>query len=152
MAYMEAFNSLKKALKGAKADGIEGHLAVQINLTDEDASGICYLEVKDGALFVEPYDYYDNDAIVTANSADLNKVFTGKLSLEKAIADGKLTVTGNAERAAELKKLIKVPAARKPAAKKPAASKASKPAEKKPAAPKAAKPAEKKPAAKKAAK
>ncbi len=37
---------------------ISEHLAFQFNITGE-AEGIFYAEVKDGALAVEPYEYFD---------------------------------------------------------------------------------------------
>lgn len=118
MTFFEAFENVKKSMKTAKADKIDGHIAIQVNLNDPDASGICYIEVKDHTLYVEPYDYYDRDAIIHISSDNLVKIMSGKLSFEKAIEDKILVIEGDSLRAAELKKLVKKSATRKTAAKK----------------------------------
>ena len=107
MTFIEAFDKVKATMAGADASVIEGHLAIQVNFSDEDANGICYIEVADGQLYVEPYDYYDRDAIITVNSKDLVRVMSGRLGLEKAIEKGVVAVEGNLEAALELKKLAK---------------------------------------------
>lgn len=109
MSYLEVFEKVRKATAGLKEGAVAEHLAIQVNLTDEDASGICYLEATDGVFHAEPYDYYDRDALFTVKSADLVKILGGKLDYDKAVADGILTVLGNAERAAELKAAIPAP-------------------------------------------
>ena len=90
MGFFEAFETVKNALKTAKATDIQGHLAVEIELMDEDGSGICYVEVTDGVLRVEPYNYYDSDARVITRSGDLADIFKGKLSLEMALTERRL--------------------------------------------------------------
>lgn len=107
MTFIEAFDKVKTVMEGADASVIDGHLAIQVNLSDEDAHGICYIEVKDGQLYVEPYDYYDRDAIITVTSKDLVRVMSGRLGLEKAIEKGVITVEGSLDAALELKKLAK---------------------------------------------
>lgn len=116
MTFIEAFEKVKAAMAGADASVIEGHLAIQVNLSDEDAHGICYIEVNEGQLYVEPYDYYDRDAIITVNSKDLVRVMSGRLGFEKAIENGVIAVEGSLDAALELKKLAKK-ITRKPAQK-----------------------------------
>lgn len=125
MTFFEAFDKVKASMKTAKADKKIEHLAIQVNLNDPDASGICYIEIKDGKVFVEPYDYYDRDAIIHLSSKNLVDIMRGKLDFDKALEDKQLTVEGNYEAAALLKTLVKKPATRKkPAAKKAAEVKA----------------------------
>lgn len=123
MTYREAFETLKSAFKPSKAKAIAGHLALQINLTDEDAHGVFYVEVTEGRLAVEPYDYRDRDAMLLIGSADLLAILKAKLTVEDAMAEDRLVVEGDVTRAMELKKFVVKPAARKPAAKKPTAEK-----------------------------
>lgn len=118
MTFIEAYSKIKTALKTAKADTVEGHLAIQINLTDADASGILYLEVTDGKLYVEPYDYFDHDAMITVEWKNFVDIMTGKLDFDKAIEEDVISIYGNFEKAMELKKIVKKPTPRKPAAKK----------------------------------
>ena len=109
MAFIDAYNKIKRTLRTAKADKIVGHLAIQINLTDEDASGIMYLEASDGKLFVEPYDYFERDAMITVNSKDFIEIMTAKLDFDKALEEGVLAIYGDIDRALQIKTLIKKP-------------------------------------------
>ncbi len=126
MQFIDAYNKIKRTLKTAKADKIEGHLAIQINLTDADAGGIMYLEVVDGKLYVEPYDYFDNDATLAVSSKDFIDIMTSKLDFDKALEEGRLAIYGDTRRALQIKTLIKKPTARKPAAKKATVAKPAK--------------------------
>ena len=117
MTFIEAYEKIRAAMEKSNPAEIEGHLAIQVNLNDEDAQGIMYIEVKEGELFVEPYDYRDRDAILTASYKDVVRVMSGRLGYDKAIANGVFTVEGNTEKAEELKKLV-VKMTRKPCAKK----------------------------------
>ena len=141
MTYEELVKLAKDTYEKADASAVKEHVAIQFNVTGE-AEGAFYLEVKEGKVSVEPYEYYDNDVVVTAEDKVLKDIADGKLGLEKAYLTGKIKATGNLKKALLLKdvKTAKKAAARKaPAAKKaPAKKAAAKPAAKKEAAPKAA--------------
>lgn len=144
MTYEELVKIAKDAYCSKDASNIKEHVAIQFNVTGE-ASGIFYLEIKDGQVYVEPYEYYDRDAIVTADAETLIKLAEGTLGMESAYFSGKIKAEGDLGKALLLKSLAAKKAAKKAAApKKPAAAK-------KVAAPKKSA-AEKKPAAKKTAK
>ncbi len=106
MTYIENFYAVKATIAKTKAKKIQDHLAIQVNLVDDEGSGIFYIEVRDGVLHVEPYDYVDRDAIFFAKAPDLIAIMTGKLGYDDAIAKGKLTVAGNTEKAALVKLLV----------------------------------------------
>ena len=53
-------------------------LAVQINIEGEDP-GVFYVEVKDGRINVEPYEYYDRQCMITITDDDFTKLLQGKL-------------------------------------------------------------------------
>jgi len=98
---------LKKArTMAAKADisGID-FLAVQINITGDDP-GVFYVEVKDGCVNVEPYEYYDRQCAVTISSSDLNKLIQGKIDPGEAYDDGRLQAEGDLGKALEFSELI----------------------------------------------
>lgn len=153
MNNIELSEKISAALKGskAKAKKFEDLVAVHFNLLD--VSENMYIEVKDGVLSVMPYEYNDKQATVTASTETLEKIFTGALSMDEAIAAGYVQIEGDADKFKALEVLIpakKAAAKKAPAAKKPAAKKT---AEKKAPAKKAAPKAEaKKPAAKAEAK
>jgi hypothetical protein len=129
MTFIEAYEKIKAAMEKSNPAEVNGHLAIQVNISDLDAQGIMYIEVKDGQLYVEPYDYYDHDAILTASYKDIVRVMGGRLGYDKAIDNGVFAVEGDVEKAAELKKLV-VKATRKPCAKKAECEVEEKPAKK----------------------
>ncbi len=86
MTYAELFYEIKGKFMGADVSDIHEHLAFQFNIEDEEAGGAFYVEVKDGVLHVEPYEYYDI----------------------AAFTDQKLRVEGNIEKALRLKEIIEL--------------------------------------------
>ena len=70
MTYADMFSKVKSMLVDADVSDINEHLAYQFNVTGE-AEGIFYAEVKDGQLSVEPYEYFDRDAMFTCSAETL---------------------------------------------------------------------------------
>lgn len=105
MTYQEFFTMVKEKLGGADVSNIREHLAYQFNITGE-AEGIFYVEVKDGKLYVEPYEYYDRDVIFTCKAETLIKIAEGKLDPVAAFTMQKLKVDGSIEKALKLKELF----------------------------------------------
>lgn len=64
------------------------------------------MEVKEGELHIEPYEYYDRDAIFICKPDTLNKIIEGKLDPVAAFTLQKLKVEGSIEKALRLKELI----------------------------------------------
>lgn len=81
-------------------------LAVQINITGNNP-GVFYVEVKDGRINVEPYEYIDRNCAITINMTNFNKLIDGKLDPVLAFTTGKLKVEGDAGKALEFSKLLK---------------------------------------------
>jgi len=106
MTYHELVEKVRTALVvKADASKIEEHIAVQVNVTGE-AEGGFYIEIKDGTLGVEPYNYYDNDFQLTADGAEILAVAQGKKTLETAITEGAIAHEGNWEKALTLSSII----------------------------------------------
>lgn len=105
MTYADMFAKVKGMLMEADVSDIHEHLAYQFNITGE-AEGIFYAEVKDGQLFVEPYEYFDRDAMFTCTAETLFKIADGKTEPILAVTLGKLKVEGNIDKALRLKDLI----------------------------------------------
>lgn len=105
MTYQEMFGRVEQLLAAADASGIGEHLAFQFNITGEGA-GAFYLEVKDGAVVVQPYEYRDRDALFTCSAETLFKIAQGKTDPVAAVMLGKLRVEGNIEKALRLKQLL----------------------------------------------
>lgn len=105
MTYADFFSEIKGKFMEADVSGIQEHLAYQFNITGE-AEGIFYVEVKDSALYVEPYEYFDRDAMFTGKAETFMKIAEGKLDPALAVTLQKLKVEGNIEKALKLKDLI----------------------------------------------
>lgn len=105
MTYADMFSKVKGMMMEADVSTVNEHLAYQFNITGE-AEGIFYAEVKEGKLYVEPYKYYDRDAIFICSAETLFKINEGKLDPVLAVTLGKLKVEGNIDKALYLKKLI----------------------------------------------
>lgn len=106
MTYKEIVAAAKDILEKKDVSKFNGHLAVQIDVTGEGA-GSFYVELKDGRLVVEPYDYNDRDCRLTASADVLTKLVTGKLDAVGAFMTGKLKVDGSIDKALEFQKLLK---------------------------------------------
>lgn len=79
-------------------------LAVQVNLENE---GVFYVEVKDGKVNVEPYEYNDRHCAITMKPDNFVKLLDGELDPIKAFTFGKLKVDGDVGKALEFSKLVK---------------------------------------------
>lgn len=108
MTYAEFFYEIKNRFMGTDVSDIHEHLAYQFNIEDEEAGGIFYVEVKDGELFVEPYEYHDRDAMFIASPETFMKIAEGKVDPVMAFTMQKLRVEGNIEKALRLKELIEL--------------------------------------------
>lgn len=105
MTYEQLFRTIKEMFMKADVSKISEHLAFQFNITGE-GEGAFYAEVKDGVLYVEPYEYYDRDAIFICSADTLLKLASGKLDPIFAFTVGKLKVEGSLEKAMMLQKFI----------------------------------------------
>ena len=105
MTYAEVFSMIKEKFMAADTSDIKEHLAYQFNITGE-GSGIFYAEVKDGVLSVEPYEYYDRDAMFTCSAETLLHISDGNMDPIMASTLHKLKVVGNFDRAPRLKEII----------------------------------------------
>ena len=104
MTYADFFAEIKGRFMEADVSDITEHLAYQFNITGE-ASGIFYVEVKDGKLFVEPYEYFDRDALFICSAQTLRDLADGKLDPVLAFTIQKLKVEGNIDKALRFKEL-----------------------------------------------
>ena len=105
MKYADMFSKVKGMFMTADVSDITKHFAYQCDITGE-AEGIFYVEVKEGKLFVEPYEYFDRDAIFTCTAETLFRLAEGKIDPVLAFTTGKLKVEGNIDKALRLKELI----------------------------------------------
>lgn len=106
MTYADFFYDIKGRFMGADVSDIREHLAFEFNIEDEEAGGAFYVEVKDGELFVEPYEYYDRDAKFICAPEVLTRIAEGEMDPVWAFTTQKLKVEGSIEKALRLKEII----------------------------------------------
>lgn len=70
------------------------HLAIQFNIVGR-AEGAFYLEIKDGKIYVEPYEYYDRDALITTSVDVLRDIIEGKTDVYSAFISGDIKIEGS---------------------------------------------------------
>lgn len=105
MTYEEMFAEIKGKFMEADISDVTEHLAFQFNITGE-GEGIFYVEAKEGRLYIEPYEYYDRDAIFICSAHTLMKIADGKLDPVAAFTIHKLQVEGSIDKALKLKDLL----------------------------------------------
>ncbi len=106
LSYEELVATVRNKFKDADVSAIAGKLAYQFNVTGS-AEGIFYVEIKDQKVNIEPYEYYDRNAIITMDGEDLVKMINGGLDPIKAFTTGRLKVDGDINAALELIRFIK---------------------------------------------
>jgi putative sterol carrier protein len=105
MTFDELIAKVRGIVEGFDVTGRD-FLAVQVNISGNDG-GVFYVEVKDGKINVEPYEYNDRDCAITMNMKDFNKLIDGKLDPVVAFTMRKLKVEGEVGKALEFSKLLK---------------------------------------------
>lgn len=107
MTYEQIVAKVKEKYEGVDASSVEGVQAIQINLSGKNTEGVFYIEVKNGEVNVEPYDYHDNWATVTVAPTNLLKILDGKLNPVIAYTTGKVSINGDADTVLRIIKLAK---------------------------------------------
>ena len=131
MTYEEIVEKVKEAYSAADASSVKEHAAVQFNIQGE-GEGAFYLEINDGKIDVQPFEYFDRDATVFTTAATLQEIADNKLDVVKAFTTGKIHIEGNLGKAALLQN-VKFKAPEKKTEEKPAAKATAKTTTKAPA-------------------
>ena len=123
MTFEQAFLKVKEKFDNADASNV-ADFAIQVTFSDEDCGGTFYAQVKEGKLYVEPYDYQDNNLAIKISKAALISAL-GRSSLDKALSKEEAEVWGDVSKFDELKSTIKTATKKATAAKKTVEKKAT---------------------------
>ena len=96
MKYEELVERVREGVKKAKISKLVGHVAFQFNVKGE-AEGAFYLEIDNGRINVEPYEYYDRDMIIVSTADIILQMLEGQLKPRLAYTKGLLEVYGNVD-------------------------------------------------------
>lgn len=94
MTYEELVQNVKDAMKTARVSKTLGHVAFQFNVEGE-AKGAFYLEISDGKVNVEPYEYYDRDLIIVTTADVIMQMINGELQPMAAYTNEQLKMYGD---------------------------------------------------------
>lgn len=101
MTYEEIVEKVSEAYSTADATSVQEHVAIQFNIEGE-GEGAFYLEIMEGKIVVQPFEYFDRDATVFTTAAVLQEIADNKLDVVEAFTTGKLHIEGNLGKAALL--------------------------------------------------
>ena len=104
MTYADMFSKVKGLFMESDVSDISEHLALQFNITGE-AEGIFYAEVKDGVLAVEPYEYFDRDAIFICSAETLFTLAVGLRDPKLSIKKKKIKIKENNNKVLNMKQM-----------------------------------------------
>ncbi len=107
MTFIEKFNELKAQLPTIENGTFEEDFAIQVNMTDPECGGTFYIASIGGVFYMEPYDYRDHTACVTAPASFFSELLAGKADPVKAFMFGEVRVEGNFEHVKALAPLLK---------------------------------------------
>ena len=96
MKYEEIVEKVKMAVSKAKVSRTVGHVAFQFNVEGE-GEGAFYVEIADGKVNVEPFEYYDRDVIVVTSAEVIMQMLKGELQPMVAYTNELMKVYGNRE-------------------------------------------------------
>ena len=112
MTYEQIVEKVKKALKKVDASGVNGHLAVQVDVYGE-GEGAFYIEVKDGKVDVQPYEYFDHDLRIRCTAGEIISIVEGKKKIIEEVAAQNIEALRNVARIDDLAELLSSPVAAK---------------------------------------
>ena len=96
MSYEELVERVRDKLSGVRISKTVGHIAFQFNVEGE-GNGIFYVELYDGKIYVEPYEYYDRNVIIESTAYIILEMLEGGLKPRVAYAQGMIKVYGSAD-------------------------------------------------------
>ncbi len=107
LTFEQVVDAARNKFCDVDVSSVAGTRAYQINIEGKAANGIFYVEIKDGEVHVEPYEYYDRNAILIMNATNFMKLLDGKLDPIVAFTLGKIKVEGDLNAALEIIKYLK---------------------------------------------
>ena len=91
MTYEDVVQAVRNATKDIAISKTLEHIAYQFNIEGE-AEGAFYLEISNGRINVEPYEYYDRDMVIGISAAVLLEMANGKIQPMEAFTRDQLKI------------------------------------------------------------
>ncbi len=78
MMYEHIVAKLRETYKELDASFVGRHFAIQFNIWGE-GHGALYMEIKNDRVFIQPYEYFDRDTLITTDAETLLGIADGKI-------------------------------------------------------------------------
>ncbi len=104
MTYNELVDKIKKECSRYDASVVNEHLAIQFNIFGE-GEGAFYVELADGCVNVEPYEYFDRDILISTTYDIALKIAARELDIQEEAYAGRLFAEGKLNKSSLLKEL-----------------------------------------------
>lgn len=101
MTYQEIVENLKLNAIQFDASEIKEHIAIQFNIYGE-GEGALYIEFAEGKIDIQPYEYYDRDAVIYLEAETLLELSSGKLAMKTAYDENRIVVQGQHDKVMQL--------------------------------------------------
>lgn len=105
MTFEELMERVQEIYQNAQASAIKEHAAIQFNIYGK-AEGKFYIEIKDGEIDIQPYEYYDRDVIIQTTADTLFDIMEGRTDIGQVYAMKTANFMGNLHKAALLREII----------------------------------------------
>ncbi|MCR5665681.1 MAG: SCP2 sterol-binding domain-containing protein [Eubacterium sp.] len=109
MTFEEIVEKVSTVSAKLDAKKVKEHIAYEIDIIGE-GHGAFYVELINGKIDVQPYEYYDHDIKVVATADEIVGIFEGNSDPVVANGEGRIHVQGNPEDLVVLRDLIVAPA------------------------------------------
>ena len=103
MTFDELITEVKEVGQKVDTNGIN-FMAVQVNIKE---GGVFYVEIKDGKVTVEPFEYNDRNCAITISQDNCLKLLNGKRDPVVGYTLRKIKVDGDIGKALEFSNLLK---------------------------------------------
>ncbi len=105
MTFESLFATMKEIFIQADVRDIHSHMAFEFRVQGE-AAGVFYVEIREGRISVEPYEYHDRNALFIADGETYLEICQGELNPMLAFAVGRLKVEGDLSKAQLIRTLL----------------------------------------------
>lgn len=101
----ELITVVRDLLKNGDFSNVNEHVAIHVNVTDLGQRPF-YIEIDKGQVKVEPFGYYDYDAVLNADSEIILEMLNHKKDLRIELQTGRVGAYGNLYKLAQLRDAI----------------------------------------------
>lgn len=106
MTFEDLMKQVNAIYENADASSIQEHVAFQFNVYGK-AEGRFYIEIDNGQMDIQPFEYYDRDVVITTTVDTLLDIMEGRTDIGQVYAMKTANFEGNLHKAALLRNIRK---------------------------------------------